>query len=118
MKITSVIMVIIFAIFLVSCEKNTVSPQENPKWVQGLITQFQNTPVGNPPQSIWQYEYNGKIVYYIPPQCCDQPSVLLSEDSTVICAPDGGLSGQGDGKCGDFFQVRKNEKLIWKDPRP
>jgi hypothetical protein len=89
----------------------------NPFWVDSMISRFQEEPVGNPPQSIWRYEYNGQLVYYIPPQCCDQFSVLFDVGGRIICAPDGGLTGQGDGHCPDFFQERKNEKLIWHDHR-
>jgi hypothetical protein len=85
--------------------------------VSKQITQFQDAPLENPPQSIWQYEYNSRIVYYIPPQCCDQYSQLYDTNGILICAPDGGLIGTGDGKCPDFLQARKNGILIWRDPR-
>jgi hypothetical protein len=88
-----------------------------PDWVSSKIAQFQAEPVGNPPQSIWQYEYNGETVFYMPPQCCDQYSQLLNESGKLICAPDGGIIAGGDGKCPDFFRLRKNETLIWRDPR-
>jgi hypothetical protein len=90
---------------------------ENPPWVDELIGKYQNDPVGNPPQSIWSYDYNGQTVYYIPPQCCDQYSQLLNADGEVICAPDGGFTGRGDGRCPDFFSKRTNEKLVWRDSR-
>ena len=73
--------------------------------------------VWNPPGSVWRYDYNGKKVYYIASRCCDIPSILYDEQCNVICSPDGGFTGKGDGKCQDFFQKRKNEKLIWKDDR-
>jgi hypothetical protein len=90
----------------------------NPKWVDELIQKFQSDPVGNPPQSIWRYEYNGQTVYYVPPQCCDQYSTLYDATGNVICAPDGGIDGKGDGKCPDFASKRSNEQLVWKDARP
>ena len=94
-----------------------LSPGEYPEWIISLVATFEKDPVGNPPQSIYQYLYNGEIVYYVPPQCCDQFSTLYDANGKVICAPDGGFTGRGDGKCSDFFQERKNEKLIWKDSR-
>lgn len=90
----------------------------NPEWLGGLIAKFQSEPVGNPGQEIWQFEYKGQTVYYVPPQCCDQFSTLYDAEGRVIGAPDGGYSGQGDGKVLDFYQERKNEQLIWRDPRP
>jgi hypothetical protein len=106
---------LILILFLSSCLQTT--EPEYPEWVDQLITQFKSEPVGNPPQSIWRYEYKEQIVYYVPPQCCDQFSLLYDSEGNVICAPDGGISGTGDGRCSDFFSERKNEKLIWRDPR-
>jgi YHS domain-containing protein len=106
---------ILLPIFLIGCARSPV-PDE-PKWVQNLVASYEKDPVGNPPQSIWQYEYKGQTVYYIPPQCCDQFSKLYDAGGVVLCAPDGGFTGQGDGKCSDFSRERKNEKLIWQDPR-
>jgi hypothetical protein len=90
---------------------------ENPQWLKDLISKFESEAVGNPPQSIWQYSYNGKTVYYVPAQCCDQFSVLYDSEGKILCAPDGGFSVTGDRKCTDFFSNRKDEKLIWQDKR-
>jgi hypothetical protein len=89
----------------------------NPTWVNRLIKQFENEPVGNPPLSIWRYEYNGQVVYFVPAHCCDISSILYDLDGNVLCAPDGGIKGDEDGRCTDFFSQRTNEQLIWKDPR-
>jgi hypothetical protein len=43
--------------------------------------------------------------------------MLYDAAGKSMCAPDGGFSGQGDGKCPDFFQASGNKKLIWKDTR-
>jgi Tol biopolymer transport system component len=90
---------------------------ENPSWLDELIKKYQSEPVGNPPQSVWRYDYNGQMVYYIPPQCCDQYSALLDENGKFICAPDGGFTGKGDSRCPDFIENRTNEELIWEDSR-
>jgi len=107
--------IIIAAALIAGCSQPT--RPKNPKWIDQLIEQFKSDPVGNPPQSVWRYEYKGQIVYYVPPQCCDQFSTLYNSGGVVICAPDGGISGTGDGHCPDFFTLRTNEKLIWKDSR-
>jgi hypothetical protein len=106
---------VIFFVHIIGCSQSTQS--DNPEWVDELIRKFKSEPVGNPPQSIWRYDYKGQVVYYIPPQCCDQFSTLFDAEGNVICAPDGGFSGTGDGRCPDFFTKRTNEKLIWKDTR-
>lgn len=102
-------------ILLVGCSQST--PSGNPEWVDQLIEKFESEPVGNPPQSIWRYEYNEQVVYYVPAQCCDMYSTLYEASGNVICAPDGGFTGKGDGHCTDFLSKRSNEQLIWKDPR-
>jgi len=106
-----------FILFLVSFCSDPLSSTGNPQWVDDLIAEFKSQPVGNPPQSIWRYSYKDRVVYYVPPQCCDQFSTLYDSKGNVICAPDGGFSGRGNGKCTDFFRTCNNEKLIWKDNR-
>lgn len=101
-------------LFLAGCSPTQSS---NPKWVDQLISMFEREPVGNPPQSIWRYEYKGQEVYFIPAQCCDQYSKLYDASGNLICAPDGGFIGRGDGRCPDFIAVRTGETLIWKDLR-
>ena len=93
------------------------TPSGNPAWVDTLIEEFQNAPVGNPPQSVWRYEYADQIVYFVPAQCCDMFSTLYDAEGTVLCAPNGGLDGRGDGRCADFHSQRTAEALIWEDPR-
>jgi hypothetical protein len=97
-----------------SCEK---SDEGTPPCINQKITAMQQAPVRNPPGSVWQYLYNGQTVYYIPADCCDQYSELYDSKCNLICAPDGGLVGNGDGRCPDFVANRSNEQLIWQDNR-
>ena len=83
--------------------------------IQGVIDKIKSENVRNPPAKIYQYTFHGSKVYFIPQYCCDIPSTLLDENCNVVCNPDGGFTGQGDGKCIDFFKVRKNEKILWED---
>lgn len=112
---TRLLMIIAIIILLAGCSPTTQTG--NPAWVDRLIEQFESEPVGNPPLSIWRYEYNGYIVYFVPAHCCDISSILYDADGNVLCAPDGGIKGDGDGRCTDFFTQRSNEQLIWEDPR-
>ncbi len=89
----------------------------NPAWLDQLISQIKNAPVGNPPLSVWEYEYNGQMVYFVPAHCCDITSTVYDAQGAVLCAPDGGLTGKGDGRCSDFFDKRTKEQLIWQDTR-
>jgi hypothetical protein len=112
---TLFLIIVVFVILMTACSQTTQTG--NPAWVDQLIKKYGSDPVGNPPQSIWRYEYNGQEVYFIPAQCCDQYSTLYDGSGNVMCAPDGGFTGKGDGKCPDFFDQRTNEQLIWQDAR-
>jgi len=101
-------------IFLIGCSSTQTV---NPKWVDQLIRTFKSGPVGIPPQSIWRYKYKGQEVYFIPAQCCDQYSKLYDTSGNLICAPDGGFIGKGDGRCPDFISLRTDETLLWQDSR-
>jgi hypothetical protein len=91
------------------------APPATPACVQTLITTAASQPVGNPPHSIYRCMYRGATVYYLPPQCCDQFSSLISSDCELICSPDGGFTGGGDGRCTDF--TRASCTLLWQDDR-
>ena len=95
----------------------TQTVNENPEWLTKLIQKLESEPVANPPAFIAQYEYKGQLVYYLPPQCCDVPSILYDANGNIICHPDGGITGMGDGRCVDFSDERKNERITWKDQR-
>lgn len=100
------------------CEDAGVDPGAiHPVWVDSLIALYGAEPVGNPPQSIWQYSYNGATVYFVPAQCCDQYSDLYDFSGKIIGHPDGGISGTGDGRCSDFVKTATDPILIWRDPR-
>jgi hypothetical protein len=99
-------------------------------WLQIKIWDYQSEPVSNPPRSVIKTTFEGKPVYYVPPVCCDIPSELYAEDGRLICYPNGGFTGAGDGKCpkfkdeyADSLNVKKDHKtvvkttVVWKDTR-
>jgi len=94
------------------------SPTPLPAPITALIHDIQGQPPANPPAFVASYEYEGKVVYYVPPRCCDIFGDLYDEAGQLICHPDGGLAGTGDGRCPDFASKRANEKIIWRDLRP
>ena len=95
------------------CGFGTISSCINQK-----IQAIKSEPVTTPATKIFSYQYRGQTVYYIPAQCCDFPSELYDENCNLICYPDGGFSGNGDGLCNDFYDKATNKTLIWEDPRP
>lgn len=92
-------------------------PVEHPDWLSPVIAELEREPVANPPALIAEYEYKGQKVYYLPPRCCDVPSIVYGPTGTIICSADGGLTGKGDGRCPDFFAERTNERIVWRDAR-
>lgn len=88
-----------------------------PLWLQDLIDGFMAGTVYYSPGYVWQYRYLDELVYFVPDRCCNVMSVLYDVYGLVICHPDGGMGGHGDGQCPEFFDVRTDEVLIWEDPR-
>lgn len=105
---------LIVTLGLLSCISD---PQFAPECLEDRIAQILEEDMWNPPASLYSYSYKGETVYFIPQHCCDFPSELYDVNCNLICSPDGGITGDGDGKCSDFFQLRRNEKLLWIDPR-
>ena len=87
------------------------------RWLTGLIQKLENEPVADPPASITRYEYNSQTVYFLPQRCCDIFSVLYDTEGSIIGHPDGGITGQGDGRVPDFLEERSSESVIWRDQR-
>jgi hypothetical protein len=96
---------------------NPVAHDRHPDWLTSLIRQLETQPVANPPAFIARYEYRGELVYYLPARCCDIWSTLYQEDGSILCHPDGGFGGSGDGRCPAFFGERTNEQIVWRDSR-
>ncbi|WP_231403080.1 DUF6970 domain-containing protein [Hymenobacter guriensis] len=89
-----------------------------PAWLQKRIAELGATEKPqNPKARILSYRLDGQLVYYFNAPCCDQYSTLYSAKGTVLCRPDGGFTGRGDGKCPDFEKKRTEERLVWEDPR-
>lgn len=86
-------------------------------WLSDLIQEIKDAPLANPPAKVYRYNYQDQEVYYVTGRCCDIPSKLFDVDGKLLCEPDGGITGKGDGRCPDFFETRTNETLIWEDKR-
>jgi hypothetical protein len=108
--------ILILLTLFIGCDEDEL-PKNTPSCIVEKINTLKSEDVKDPPSSVWQYDYNGMTVYFIPQYCCDFPSQLYDSSCNLICNPDGGISGSGDGNCTDFFSERTNEKLIWQDPR-
>lgn len=116
MKSFKVFLSVFVILLMTNCAKQEL-PSDTPDFIKTKIKQIKSEEKRNPPAKVYQYEYNGKVVYYFSAYCCDFPSELYDKKGNLLCHPDGGISGSGDGNCNDFIRKRTNEKLIWQDDR-
>lgn len=85
-----------------------------PACVRQIIDEATNEEPSNAPVRVDEYLYNEKTVYLVTAHCCDQYNMLYDTLCQPLCAPSGGFTGRGDGKCADFSNTAKHIKLIWK----
>lgn len=97
------------------CKKSDIS-KSVPDCIEQKINELNNTGVYNPPAQVWEWKVDGKTYYYFTSNCCDQYNILYDVDCNIVCAPDGGFTGNGDGNCPEFKgEIVKT--LIWADTR-
>jgi len=118
---TGLLPYVLLVLVTAACQPEEVTkeavPAGPPPCIQAKIDEIAAQEVSNPPVRVYSYRYAGKKVYYFTPRCCDAASRLYDESCTLICSPDGGITGRGDGRCRDFFSTRTDEELVWADPR-
>ena len=85
-----------------------------PTCLKNKIDSFKLKEKHERPQSVVEYMYKGKKVYYIVMPCCDFFNEVYDANCRYLGAPDGGFSGKGDGKLPDFTEQAKPGKEIWK----
>ena len=89
-----------------------------PPFVEKLIAQYKSASPASSPGAVWKYRYKGAVVFYVPRlACCDIMSELYDINGNLICHPDGGIAGSGDGKCHNFLKERGDGSQLWSDTR-
>jgi len=88
-----------------------------PTCIKNKIDSFKLKEPHERPQRVIEYMYKGKKVYYIAMPCCDFFNEVYDDKCNLLGVPDGGFSGQGDGKLPDFFKEVTAEKLVWGTPK-
>lgn len=117
MKSLPICLSLLCLIVIISCNKKSSITTEIPACIEAKIEEFKQQPVQNPPVEIWKWETKGgENYYYITSPCCDQYNYIHDENCNEICAPDGGITGDGDGNCPDF-EENVVQTLVWKDNR-
>lgn len=88
-----------------------------PLCIRDRIAEIKKQPRRNPPARVNEYRYRGKRVFLFSSSCCDQYNEVVDENCNLVCAPSGGLTGRGDGKCAGFNDSAMLVRLVWKDER-
>ena len=109
-----VFILIVSGILVTNCTKKNINA---PSCILAKIEEQKSRSVRNPPGSVIEYEYQGRKVYLIPADCCDQYDLLFDRNCNLICSPSGGITGSGDRGCTDFYSQAKLIREVWRDPR-
>lgn len=118
MKVKLFVLLLVISFYFAACTAASKPAADKlPPCITEMISNFKNAAPSNPPRSVTEYEWEGRKVYYITSPCCDQFNYVYDEDCKVLGAPDGGITGKGDGKVPGFRQNAKEVKLVWKDDR-
>lgn len=90
-----------------------------PDCIRKLARSIRREDVRNPPAMIVEWRLTtGEKCYYVPPYCCDMFGELYDSACNLICAPDGGISGWGDGRCPEeILNSIESTQIVWKDDR-
>ena len=109
---------LLMVLLALTIERVAFAQPDVPPVVAKLIERFKSSP-STSPSAVWRYQYNGATVFYVPRlACCDIKSRLYNAQGTLMCYPDGGVAGIGDGKCRDFFSKRSNGQQLWSSGAP
>ena len=95
----------------VSCDKER--EETVPACIQEMIDENKNGDASTPAEEIHRWSTKTTTYYYVVSECCDQYNYLLDETCQIVCAPDGGINGAGDGNC-PYFGESFETDLIWK----
>lgn len=108
------LIIILLPLLLFSCCKLDL-PSETPKCIEDKICDLKKGTSQNPPASVLKYVIADTAYYYFSADCCDQFSQLFDENCNLLCAPDGGITGMGDGNCPVNIFTASNVTKIWED---
>lgn len=112
--LAKIMSIVILTLVIQSCDNNKES--DLPSCIEEKISKIKQTDVANPPIQIWKWEVDGNTYFYITSDCCDQFNYLYNSNCEVVCAPDGGFTGNGDSNCPEFTE-EITKTLVWQDPR-
>jgi hypothetical protein len=96
-----------------ACRKETI-PTDLPDCIRAKIEAIDQEGHFSPVAEVWKWEVNNEVYYYVSNNCCDRFNELFDPACNRICAPDGGITGNGDGICPNW-QATIQKTLVWRD---
>ncbi len=104
------------SIFLfASCAPINLGMINMPSCLAKNINSIKKMPDASVPQFVIQYSYKGAQVYYVTAGCCDKFNEVYDANCKSLGAPDGGITGKGDGRLTDFYAMATNKKVVWEN---
>jgi hypothetical protein len=113
-KSSSLLPLLLVALLAVACEKIDL-PKETPHCVKAKIRDMSQGNDASGLTEVYSYLVDGTTYYLFVPGCCDQFIELYDDQCHYICAPSGGITGQGDGNCPQWSGTPETT-LIWEQP--
>lgn len=104
----------LFAFLAISFLSASDCNQGLPACVKRIIADAKEQGLPDAPVQIDEYRYKEKRVFLFTAPCCDHYNTLYDENCNPICAPSGGITGAGDGKCTDFASTATFVRTLWK----
>ena len=83
---------------LTACAQPPAGPAL-PDWLSQRIAVFERTPEDAEAVEILALPHAGDTAYLFVAPCCDQFNLLYDAQGRRLCAPSGGITGRGDGRC-------------------
>ena len=84
-----------------------------PACLRRIIADATKNEPANTPEQIDEYLYKGERVFLFTAPCCDQYNTVYDMKCNPVCAPSGGITGKGDGRCTDFKDSAKFVRTLW-----
>lgn len=84
-----------------------------PDWLSQRIAVFERAPADAEAVEILALPHAGDTAYLFVAPCCDQFNVLYDAQGRRLCAPSGGLTGRGDGRC-EPPPVLSSARPVWR----
>lgn len=112
---------VLFLILFTSCQKKEITIESTPSLPETevpdelpacLVERIKNE-AEFCLDKVYRYNYFGDTVYLFINWCPEGWQQVYDKHCNPICSPSGGMNGNGDGKCPNFYKDATDRKLIW-----